>query len=75
MLGQTCFHEIIIVCAANEFRKYQKMRKKELFKNSLKNLSQAKILVFGVFFGYMDLFLSVLQFDKNKNCYKTLFFL
>ena len=62
-------HTMILVCAADDFRKYQKMwkmrfLKKSIFKKNLKDLSKAKLHMFVVFSSQLDGFvLPILQFN------------
>ena len=65
---------MILVCVADDFRKFRKIRKIISFQMFLKNLSQAKCQLFGVFqvdkAGWQS---PVLEFDKN--CTQNVYFL
>ena len=57
---------MILVCVADDFGKFRKFGKLSFFLKFIKNLSQAKCQVFGVFqVDQACLQSSVLEFDKN----------
>ena len=50
ILSSNKTHTMILACAADDFRKFRKIRKTIIFLKFIKNLSQAKCQVFSVLF-------------------------